>query len=97
MAYSRFSRTDSVLFDNNETYGRWASPITNNIYKNLTVISVGAQYAGRPDLIANELYGDSSLDWVLIAVNNAADALNWPSAGSTIKVPIRSIITSELL
>lgn len=95
--YSRFSKTDPVLFDGNETYGRWNSPLTSTVYSNLVLIVVNANYAGRPDLIANKLYGDPSLDWMLIAVNNATEALNWPSAGDTIKVPNPSIVSSELL
>jgi hypothetical protein len=96
-AYSRFVQTSPVLYDGNETYGRWNSPITSTIYDNLVLVVVGARYEGRPDLLAYELYGDSSLDWVLITVNNATEALNWPRAGDTIKVPSSSTITSELL
>ena len=96
-AYSRFTQTEQVMFDGNETYGRWNSPLGPAIYNNLVLIVVNANYAGRPDLIANDLYGDDSLDWMLIAVNNATDALNWPNAGDTIKVPSTSILTSELL
>jgi hypothetical protein len=95
--YSRFVQTDPVVFDGCDTYGRWNSPLTQAIYDNLLLLVINARYAGRPDLIANELYGDDSLDWVLITVNNATDALNWPNAGDTIKVPDPTIMTSELL
>ena len=95
--YPRFGQTDPVLFDGEETYGRWNSPLTDAIYTNYGLLVVEAQYEGRPDLIANQLYNDPSLDWMLIAVNNATDALNWPRAGDTIKVPSPSIVTSELL
>jgi hypothetical protein len=95
--YSRFTKTDKVLFDNSETYGRWTSPITDAMMNTTNVYVVNAQYEGRPDLIANDLYGDPSLDWVLIAVNNATESLNWPSAGNVIKVPSKSLIASELV
>jgi hypothetical protein len=95
--YSRFTQTEPVLFDGRETYGRWKSPLTPAIYNNLLIIVVNVRYEGRPDLIANELYGNPSLDWMLIAVNNATDALNWPRAGTTINVPNPSTISSELL
>ena len=95
--YSRFSKTDSVLFDGNETFGMWKNPITDVIYNNLILYVVDSRHVGRPDIIADELYGNSSLDWVLIAVNNATTSLNWPNAGDTIKVPDASLITSELL
>ena len=96
-AYTRFSQTTPVIFDGNETYGVWKSPLTNAIYNNLLVVVVDARYQGRPDLIANELYGDPSLDWMLITVNNATDVLNWPRAGETIKFPDPRVVTSELL
>ena len=95
--YSRFNQTDSVLFDGNETYGRWNNPISTAIYNNLILIVIDTRYAGRPDLIAKKLYGDDSLDWMLIAVNNVTDVLNWPSAGAMIKVPDPKLVTSELI
>lgn len=95
--YSRFSQTEPILFDGCETYGRWNNPLSSAIYDSLIVVVVDARYAGRPDIIADVLYGDSSLDWALIAVNNVTETLNWPSAGSTIKAPNPSVMTGELL
>ena len=96
-AYSRFTMTEPILFDGRETYGRWKNPLTPAIYNNLILIVVNAHYAGRPDLISNELYGDSSLDWVLITVNNVTETLNWPKSGTTISVPSPAIVSRELL
>jgi len=95
--YSRFSQTEPILFDGCETYGRWNNPLSSAVYNNLIVVVVDNRYAGRPDLIANVLYGDSSLDWVLITVNNVTETLNWPNAGDTIKAPNPTIMTGELL
>lgn len=97
MSYTRFGQTDPVLFDGHETYGRWNNPITQAILDNLSLFIVDSRFAGRPDLIAEKLYGDTSLDWILVVVNNATDVMNWPRAGDTIRVPIPTILTSELL
>jgi hypothetical protein len=94
--YSRFDKTDRVLYDGHETYGRWNNPITEQLLNSLSPYVVN-QYAGRPDLIAYQLYGNSSFDWLLIAVNNATESLNWPRAGTTILVPSASLISSELI
>lgn len=96
-AYSRFNNTDRVLYDNNETYGRWKNPITDTLTNNTSVYVVDNAHEGRPDLIAYELYGNASLDWLLITMNNATESLNWPRAGTTITVPLRSFVASELI
>jgi hypothetical protein len=95
--YSRFSQTEHVLFDNQDTFGRWKNPVTDLLAKSATAYVVSNSFAGRPDLIAFSLYGNASLDWLLIAINSASDALNWPQAGDTIMVPSRSLIASELV
>jgi hypothetical protein len=95
--YSRFSQTERVLYDNQDTFGRWKSPITDLLVSSATAYVVSSSFAGRPDLIAYSLYGNSSLDWLIIAMNNASDALNWPKVGDTIVVPSRSLIASELV
>ena len=96
-AYSRLTKTELVLFDGQETFGRWTNPITDELKNNMSVYAVDNAHEGRPDLIANELYSISTLDWLLIALNGATDVLNWPRAGSVIRVPARSAITAELL
>jgi hypothetical protein len=105
-AYSRLNKTDPVLFDGFETFGAWNNPITPTMYDIADVYVVDNAHEGRPDLIAYELYGNSKLDWVLIAMNqttrnmsgsSAVDVLNWPRAGDVITVPDRRTITSELL
>ena len=95
--YSRFSKTEHVLYDGQDTFGRWKNPITDLMISSSTSYIVSNALAGRPDLIAYSLYGNSSLDWLLIAINNASDALNWPQAGATIIVPSKSFIASELV
>lgn len=95
--YSRFSKTSHVLFDGQETFGGWNNPTTKRLYDSKNVYSVDNAHEGRPDLIAHELYGDSTLDWLLISINNNIDVLNWPRAGDVIFVPSGSLIASELM
>jgi len=96
-AYSRFAKTDSVLFDGQETVGRWNNPITAVLIDNTVIYQVDNAHEGRPDLIADELYGISTYDWLLIAINHVTDALNWPRAGDAIRVPVSEVVVSELL
>ena len=105
-AYSRLNKTEPVLFDGCETFGAWNNPITAAAYDTAGIYVVDNAHEGRPDLIAYELYGNSKLDWVLIAMNqttrnmsgsSAIDVLNWPRAGDAITVPNRRTIVGELL
>jgi hypothetical protein len=95
--YSRFNQTQRVLYDGQETLGMWVNPITDQLVNTAGKYVVANRYEGRPDLIAYEAYGSSSLDWLLIAVNKATGALNWPRAGDVILIPQQSLIASELI
>lgn len=99
-SYSRFTKTPVFITNGVETYGKWiqyrfltARPTDNQI----GVFRVSNQFEGKPDLIANSIYGTPMLDWVLIAFNNASDVFNWPRAGDTIEYPIESIVMPEIL
>lgn len=98
-ADSRFYKTQTVVFDGEEVFGKWDSP--SFVGRNLrdgeyTPYQVDNAREGRPDMISNEVYGTTQLDWVLIAANGARGALNWPRAGDVIKVPIVDLVSSEL-
>ena len=95
---SRFTKTELILEDGVETFGTWSMPsylIERPIDDNIKKFKVMSALEGRPDLIANQLYGTPSLDWVLIAFNGVRD-LNWPRAGDTIEYPIPRIVVTEL-
>lgn len=97
---SRFSSTDRIRFKGRETYGRWPSYSflkqrpPDNLIRTFRVTSA---VEGRPDLIAYQVYGISTLDWVLIAFNKVIEPLNWPSAGTTIEYPLESIVVPEVV
>ena len=97
--FSRFSESEATIFDGVETYGYWESmsflrerPSEDNI----GVFRVLPALEGRPDLIANHIYGSPLLDWVLIAFNNATE-LNWPRIGQNIEYPVKSIVIPEVV
>jgi len=96
--FSRLRKTDMVIVDGVETFGVWTQPsylIARPDEQQIGKFKVANQYAGRPDLIANTLYGTPLLDWVLMAFNNVTE-LNWPSAGTIIEYPVDSLVFPEL-
>ena len=51
-------------------------------------------FVGRVDLIANNFYGDSHLEWVIVLANSPKNPLNWPAAGASIKIPNNTYVRS---
>lgn len=98
--FSRFSRTPRIIVDGKETYGSWVQP---SFLKNrpsddqIQTFRVTSAMEGRPDLIANAVYGTPLLDWVIISFNKVRNTLNWPAAGDLIEYPIDDLVIPELL
>jgi hypothetical protein len=98
--YSRFAKTEKVIVDGHDTYGRWSSYsfLTEQLASNeIGSYRVGPATENRPDMISNAIYGTPLLDWVLIAFNNVTDVLNWPKSGMIIKYPAEAIVMPEIL
>lgn len=96
---SRLADTQTILFNGVETYGRWAqqSFLTDEISEDdITYLVIDNSVAGRPDLIADNEYGDSLLDWVIIAFNKPRSTLNWPRSGDVIRLPKRRLVATEV-
>ena len=91
---SRFKFTDVIIFDGEETFGKWVPPafVSND---NPGIYKVPSEKAGRLDLISFELYGDPSYYWTIMAANNISD-INWPRAGDIIRVLPLSELIKEL-
>lgn len=49
--------------------------------------TVTAEYTGRPDLIANAVYGDAHTMWVILQYNNIVDPIAELSLGKQITLP----------
>jgi len=98
--FSRYRSTEPIFYDDNETLGTWAKPaflLNRPKEDQIGVFRVTSAVEGRPDKIANQLYGSPLLDWVLISFNNARSVLNWPKSGTAIEYPIKSIVIPEIV
>ncbi len=96
---SRYRKTDQIIVDGVETVGTWKQPnyLIERPKENFILrYYVTNAVEGRPDLIANQLYGTPTLDWVLIAFNSPTECLNWPTAGTTIEYPSQDLVLSQL-
>jgi hypothetical protein len=91
---SRFKFTPSVIFDGQETFGRWVPPDALDRPEEATLYKVTSQVAGRPDLISFQFFGTPDLYWAIIAMNKPRTLL-WPNAGDVIMIPSEAIL-SEL-
>lgn len=98
--YSRYRTTQLLVVDGKETLGAWSQPpflLNRPTDDEIGVFRVTSAVEGRPDLIANQLYGSPLLDWVLIAFNNARTSINWPRAGTAIEYPMKSVVIPEIV
>lgn len=98
--YSRYRYTELLMYDDSETLGTWNQPsflVKRPTEDQIGVFRVTSAVEGRPDLIANQLYGSPLLDWVLIAFNNARSALNWPKTGDVIEYPLKIVVIPEIV
>jgi hypothetical protein len=98
--FSRFKLTSPTIVDGKETYGRWATfdfLKTRPSEDNIKVFQVTSALEGRPDRIAEQVYGTPLLDWVLIAFNGVRDPLNWPKTGDVIEYPADVVVLPQLL
>jgi len=96
---SRYRNTDMIVVDGVETVGTWNQP--SYLLNRPTDNFIGKYYVvnaveGRPDLIAQAVYGSPELDWVVIAFNNPPEILNWPRAGDMIDIVDRDLVFAEL-
>src|SRR5688572_1447345 len=96
---SRYKQTEFISFGGVETLGKWVPPsflVTRPPEDQIGVFQVTTGVVGRPDKIANILYGDSRLYWVLVSFNNVRD-IRWPMAGDLIEYPIEDIVLPAIV
>lgn len=55
------------------------------------------RYAGRPDLVAFDMYGKATLMWVVLQYNTILDVTEEFVEGKTIILPTKARLFSELL
>lgn len=60
-------------------------------------ITIDSVLAGRPDILAYQLYGTSKLEWVILQYNNIVDIQESFSVGSIIKAPSSAYVFATIL
>jgi hypothetical protein len=97
---SRFKNTEPIVVDGKETLGRWVRPdfLKEGALQEQDIVrlNIDQKYAGRPDVIATDLYGTPSLDWVITMYCRPINTLGWPRAGTVIKVPSTAAVQRSL-
>ena len=98
---SRFLISDPILTrDGRETYGiatKYDFLIRENLNSDeIGQIVINADLAGRPDLLADEIYGNVDLMWIPILFNRVQNPLNWPTNNQIVEYPIPSVVFAEL-
>jgi len=103
---TRYDNAQSVLYKNFETKARlreYSWLVTKPIDTDISSFKVNTQTAGAPRRIAQQVYGDHNLYWVLVMFNNkwfadpgALQVLNWPVAGQVLFYPNRYVIIPTL-
>jgi len=52
-----------------------------------SVFMIERKHVGRPDVISNEVYGDTAFDWVIMLANDIDDPFEDIKVGDTIVLP----------
>jgi hypothetical protein len=93
---SRFGSTEIVSKNGIISFGLWNRYNFTNLNdlpeEDVTTIQINQNFAGRPDLIANEYYGSPYLEWIVTMSNRPLDPLGFPKAGTIIKIPKRGAV-----
>lgn len=91
----RYTQLEKVETKGYVIPGPYIDPTFLTVKETESTYKVGTGYAGRPDLIAQAVYGDSALFWVIIAYNNVTKVMNWPQIGEVIRYPRYDKIVRE--
>lgn len=97
---SRFKITNVTEIDGKETFGRivYYDFLQPDLVRNENIINfrVTSEYVNRPDLIADRIYGNSELQWIVIMFNSKFNPFNWPALGEIVPLPSPSIVLPAL-
>jgi hypothetical protein len=98
---SRFKLTEPIEFNGHLTVGLMKKfnflDRTKIDEADILQIEVQNDRAGRPDLIAEDIYGTTLFKWVLLLFNNATNPLaGWPQGSTVIEAPSRDAVWREL-
>ena len=92
--YSRYSNSESIFWNGEKSFGLYELPerLKNLEPEDLVNMKVGAEYAGRPDLISEKFYRTPYYSWVIVMHNNPINPIGWPRIGSIISVPNSDVV-----
>ena len=87
---NRFKWSDVVDRNGKTVFSRWVMPdfMKEDLIAREKISSfyVTSDLAGRPDLIADQIYGSPNLEWVITMFNAPRETLGWPKTGEVIKI-----------
>jgi len=98
---SRFALSTPVLTrDGKETFGI-AKKFRFMDRKNLAdeeilPFVVTHEFVNRPDKIANEIYQNEDLQFIIVLFNRAENPFQWPPLGLVLEYPIQSRVFAEI-
>lgn len=77
----------------------WWEPydLTENQNDDIFIPSLPKVYAFRPDLLANDVYGKSGYDWVILQYNNIVDIQEEFITGATLILPSKSRVNIDIM
>lgn len=103
---NRYSSTSNIKFKGIETKGSWVKYpwlLEKPADSLIRTLKINTNLAGDARKIANLVYQDHQLYWVIVAFNvvwysdNAAmNVMNWPAAGQVIYYPEFSVISPTI-
>lgn len=96
---SRFNGYNPITFKGQTTFGFYFRPAF--LEKGYTSNQVGYHTVditeeGRPDRIAEKLYGSAEYEWVLLLLNDVSETLTWPTSGQLIKYLSRQYVLANV-
>ena len=99
-AQSRFNRQSVIMKGEIVTFGRWLRPDwmrRENINEDdILTFKITSLRAGRPDLLASDLYNRPFLDWIIVMWNSPRDTLGWPKIGEVIEAPSGAVVLPNI-
>ena len=92
---SRYRNTEVYAKGGTSFFGLWQKiHIPHNDFDE--EITVESSHIGALDLLAHEVYGDSSLWFVIASYNNILDPFYGVSAGDTLRIPAKERVLKAL-
>lgn len=84
---SRITQGGNITTTNNKQF--WNRKVYENHYTD-TVFTITPKYEFQPDLIAYDMYGDTSYEWLVLQFNNITDPWTQLKVGVIVRLPTLS-------